>query len=70
MTEKLSIEIKKRTWYEWLIMAVWVMVEIFTLQCAIASGGELEPRAATLFWVVFFVLLIAGGVVWFLRRDK
>lgn len=70
MSEKYVIEIKKRAWYEWLLWAIWFLVEIFVLQNAIASGAELEPRAATLFWVIFFVLLVAGGVVWYLRRDK
>lgn len=66
----MTIEIKKRAWYEWLLWAVWAVAEIFVLQNAFASGAELEPRAATLFWVIFFVLLAAGAVVWFLRRDK
>ena len=70
MSEKYVIEIKKRAWYEWLLWAIWFLAEIFVLQNAIASGAELEPRAATLFWVIFFVLLVAGGVVWYLRRDK
>jgi len=70
MSEKYVIEIKKRPWYEWILWAIWFLAEIFILQNAIASGAELEPRAATLFWVMFFVLLVAGGVVWYLRRDK
>jgi hypothetical protein len=70
MSEKYTIEIKKRAWYEWLLWAIWLLVEIYILQNAFGSSAELEPRAATLFWVIFFVLLIAGGVVWYLRRDK
>ena len=70
MSEKYVIEIKKRVWYEWVLWAIWFLAEIFVLQNAIASGAELEPRAATLFWVIFFVLLVAGAVVWYLRRDK
>ena len=66
----MTIEIKKRPWYEWLLWVLWLLVELFTLQNAVASGNELEPRAATIFWVIFFILLIAGGVVWYLRRDK
>jgi hypothetical protein len=70
MSEKMTIEIKKRPWYEWLLWAVWLLAGIFTLQNAVSSSAELEPRAATLFWVIFFVLLVVGGVIWFLRRDK
>jgi hypothetical protein len=70
MSEKYTIEIKKRTWWEWLLWAVWAFAELFILQNAIASGGELESRAATIFWVIFFVLLVAGAVVYYLRKDK
>lgn len=70
MSEKMVINIKKRAWYEWLLWIVWLVAEIFTLQNAISSGAELESRAATLFWVIFFVLLIAGAVIWYLRKDK
>jgi hypothetical protein len=70
MSDNMVIEVKKRPWYEWLLWALWFIAEIFILQNALASSGELEPRAATIFWVMFFVLLIAGGVVWFMRRNK
>ena len=70
MSEKYTIEIKKRTWWEWLLAAVWLFAEVFVLQNAIASTGEIEPRAATIFWIVFFVLLVAGAVIWYLRKDK
>ena len=70
MAENYTIEVKKRPWYEWLLWAIWILVEIFLLQSALASGRELEPRAATIFWIAFFVLLLGGGVVWYLRRDK
>lgn len=70
MSDKFVIEIKKRPWYEWLLWAIWLFAQVFLLQNAIASRAELEPRAATLFWVTFFVLLIVAGVVWFMRRSK
>jgi len=70
MSDKYTIEINKRIWWEWLLWALWLFAELFTLQNAIASTGELEPRAATIFWVIFFVLLVAGAVVWYLRKDK
>jgi hypothetical protein len=37
---------------------------------AVASGAELEPRPAAIFWMTFFVLFIAGAIVWFMRRTK
>lgn len=70
MSDKYVIEIKKRPWYEWMSWAVWLFAEVFILQNAITSKVELEPRAAMLFWVTFFVLLIGGVIVWFMRRGK
>lgn len=70
MTDKITLEIKKRSWFEWLAWAVWLFLEIFLIQNAISSGQELEPRAASIFWVSFFVLLLAGVIVWFIRRGK
>ncbi len=65
-----TIRIAQRPWYEWVLWALWLFVEIFLLQNAIASGQENEPTAATIFWLSFFVLLLAGGAVWVVRRAK
>ncbi|KAA3647342.1 MAG: hypothetical protein DWQ07_07525 [Chloroflexi bacterium] len=70
MSEKYTIEVKKRPWYEWLLWALWLLVSLFTLQNAVASGTELEPRAATIFWIVFVILVLGGGIVWYIRRDN
>ena len=68
MSDTISIKIKKRPIYEWLLWLVWLFVLVFVYQNAWASGAELEPRAATILWVSFVVWLLAGGVVWFTRR--
>lgn len=68
--ETFSIEVAKRPWYEWLLWGIWLVAELFILQNAIASSQEVEPRAATIFWVTFAVLLIGGVIVWFTRRYK
>ncbi len=65
-----SINIVKRPWYEWVLWAVWFVTEVFIAQNAIASSQELEPRAATIFWMSFFVLFLAGVIVWFVRRGR
>lgn len=67
--ETFTFEVAKRPWYEWLLWGIWLFAEIFLLQNALASGGEIEPRAATLFWVTFVVLLIGGAIVWYARRP-
>jgi hypothetical protein len=71
-TEKrtFNLAIAQRPWYEWLLWAIWLVVELFTLQNAIASSIEYEPRAAMIFWITFAVLLIGGAVVWFVRRVR
>ncbi len=68
--EYVTIKIKKRPWYEWVLWAAWLFVLIFILQNALASGVELEPRAAMIFWVSFAVWLLGGAVVWFIRSNK
>ncbi|MFO7540064.1 MAG: hypothetical protein R6X32_18650 [Chloroflexota bacterium] len=68
--EKYVVEIRTRPWYEWILWAVWLFLLVFIAQNAMASGVELEPRAATIFWVSFVVLLLGGGVVWFMRRNQ
>jgi hypothetical protein len=65
-----TVNIIKRPWYEWVLWAVWFLADLFVLQNAIASGQELEPRAATLFWVTFVILLLGGGIVYFIRRAR
>jgi len=64
------LRIAKRPWYEWVLWAVWAFGLVFILQNAITSGAELEPRAATIFWVTFIVWLLGGLVVWYIRRNK
>lgn len=70
MSETYRIEIKRRPWFEWLLWAAWLLVEIFLVQNAIASSAELEPRAGLIFWASAFVLLIGAVTIWFLRRGK
>jgi hypothetical protein len=66
----IKIEIARRPWYEWLLWAVWLFVEIALVQNALASAAELEPRAATTFWIMFGVLLLVGVIVWITRRAR
>ena len=69
MSENITIKIKKRPFYEWLLWLIWAIILVFIFQNARTSGTELEPRAASIFWVSFVVWLLAGAVVWFTRRK-
>ncbi len=60
----------RRPWYEWLLWAVWLAFEVFVLQNAVASGSELEPRAATIFWLIFAAGFVGGAIVWIARRAR
>lgn len=68
--ETIVLEVKRRPWYAWLLWAVWFVLLVFLAQNALASGSEIEPRATMIFWVSFAVVLIAGGVVWFVRNNE
>jgi hypothetical protein len=61
-----------RPWYEWVGWGFWLLVTIIFLQTALASRIELESKAASLSWIIFFVLLAFAGVVWGMRivRDN
>jgi len=64
------IEIRKRPLYVYVIGLLWIGLIGFLAQNAIASAQELEPRAATIFWVSAAVVLLAGVVIAFLRSRK
>lgn len=68
--QHITVNIAKRPWYEWLLWALWFVADIFVLQNALASGEELEPRAAMLFWITLVILLLGGGIVFFIRRAR
>ena len=65
-----GINLKPRPVVEWLLWLLWLITEIFMLQNAVAAGTELQSTAAVIFWVIFVVLLIAGAVVWIIRKPK
>lgn len=67
--ETFQIKVAKRPWYEWVLWAMWAFFLIFTAQNAIASSAEFEPQAATIFWVMFAVILIGGVIVYYIRSQ-
>ncbi|MBT7831213.1 MAG: hypothetical protein HN708_13175 [Candidatus Marinimicrobia bacterium] len=68
--EYFIIKIARRPWYEKILWAGWLFLEIIFLQSALASQEELEPRAAMIYWLIFGVLLLGGFVFWIVRRSR
>lgn len=64
------IRIHRRSCLEWAGWFAWLVLVSFFLQNAIASGQEGESRAATLFWILIGVLLIAGAIVYVVRKVE
>ncbi|MFB0518087.1 MAG: hypothetical protein ACETWC_02260 [Acidobacteriota bacterium] len=58
-----ALRIRKRCWYSWVIIVVWVALLLFFLENAWDSLRELEPRAALISWIIFFVIL-GLGILW------
>jgi hypothetical protein len=68
--ETITLTIRRRPWFEWMLWAMWAVFECFLLQNAVASAQEFEPRASTIFWILFAVFLAGGLIVWFARRAR
>ncbi len=70
MSQKPISKTGQRSWLDWGGVAIWLFGVIFILQNAVASGQELEPRAAIIFWVTLAVWVLAGLVLWFVRSRR
>ena len=64
------IKLYKRSWLEWLAWLLWFLMEIFWAQNAIASYREYHARAGLTFWAIFALFLLAGAIVFVMRRIK
>ena len=64
-----TITIRKRPWWFWVLVGLWMLLEILFLQTALASAREGEPRAAVISWIAVAVVAAAGVLGWF-RRGR
>ena len=64
-SETLTIIIRKRPWWIWVLAGLWVAIEVLFLQTAWASVAEGEYRAAAISWIAVAVLAAAGALAWF-----
>ena len=65
--DTLTITVRKRPWWLWVLAALWTLLEVLFLQTAWASAKEGEYRAAVISWVAVAVLAAAGVLVWSLQ---
>ncbi len=70
MSGRYSLIARKGPLWVWFLLLVWLVVEAVLLQAAVASGSEFEDRAATISWIIFYVLLAAGIAVYVVRRRR
>jgi len=69
-TDTLTITIRKRPWWFWVLAGLWVLLEVLFLQTALASAREGEYRAAAISWIAVGVLAAAGVLVGSSRADR
>jgi hypothetical protein len=65
--DTVTITVRRRPWWFWVLAGLWVLLELLFLQTALASAREGEPRAAGISWIAVAVLAAAGVLVWFLQ---
>ena len=63
----------KVTWYEWLIVAIGLLLLMFAIDSFVGSRVELEPGAAWMFGLLFglpalILVAVAWQLVW--RRKR
>jgi di/tricarboxylate transporter len=65
----ITIAIRRRPWWFWVLAGLWLLLEILFLQTALASAREGEQRAAAISWIAVAVLAAAGVLAW-LRQGR
>ena len=66
----LTLRIRKRPWYVWLLRAVWVVWILAWLEFAIGSKRELEPQAFSTAVKVLIVSVLLGLGLYFWRMRE
>ena len=66
-SDHLTLRIRKRPWYVWLLRVVWVLWILFWLEFAIGSKQELEPQAFSIAVKVLIVSVLLGLGLYFWR---
>jgi hypothetical protein len=65
----ITITMRKRPWWFWVLAGIWLQLEVVLVQTALASVRESEYRAAGISWIAAAVLVAAGIFGW-LRHGQ
>jgi hypothetical protein len=65
----ITITMRKRAWWIWVLAGLWLQLEVLLVQTSLASVRESEYRAAVLSWIASAVLAAIGVVLW-LRQGR
>jgi len=65
-----TINIRKRKFFGWLFVIVWIIIVILSFEIAFGSLQEREMRAATIMFIFASGILIFGIVFALLRNRK
>jgi len=63
------LTIRRRPVWLWALAGLWLLLEVLTLQTALASMKEGEVRATAISWIAAAVLAAVGVLGW-LRRVR
>jgi len=66
----LTLQIRKRPWYVWVLRAIWWLWMLFWLEFAIGSKQELEPQAFSIAVRVLIVSLLLGLGLYFWKLRE
>lgn len=69
----IELKIRKRSWFIWVLRAMWLIWVLFWLETTVGSWKEIETQAFVISLIIFLVSLIAGILLWlwgYLRFKK
>jgi hypothetical protein len=68
--EVITITLRKRAWWFWVLAGLWLQLEFLLVQTALASVRESEYRAAVISGTAAAVLAAVGVFSWLRQGDS
>jgi hypothetical protein len=68
--EVITITLRKRAWWFWVLAGLWLQLEVLLVQTALASVRESEYRAAVISGTAAAVLAAVGVFSWLRQGDS